>query len=290
VLEIAAPDFPRAHELTEVPFHPQDDYQCGPAALATVLNHAGVNVAPDDLVGQVYLPKREGSLQLELVAAARRARRVPYLLAPELDAVVREIAAGHPVLVLQNLGLSWLPRWHYAVVVGYDLDRREFILRSGREARRVTPFATFERTWTRAQRWALVVTAPDQIPATAVHDAYLNAVAQIEQQGLHAVAAHAYVTALQRWPDSTSARFGLGNARYATGHIAEAEAEFRAVVTLDPKHAAGWNNLAQTLLDQRRWNEAEDAARAALALGGAFADVARRTLEEIHAARAAAQP
>src|SRR5262249_33165121 len=48
---------PRAHELTEVPFFPQSDYQCGPAALATVMVAAGVKVTPEELVPEVYLPE-----------------------------------------------------------------------------------------------------------------------------------------------------------------------------------------------------------------------------------------
>ena len=63
---------PPLHELTQTPFYPQQQYQCGPAALATVLNHYAVGATPDDLVSQVYVPGREGSLQIEMVAAARQ--------------------------------------------------------------------------------------------------------------------------------------------------------------------------------------------------------------------------
>ena len=67
---------PQSVELAGVPFFPQDDYQCGPAALATVLAHSGVRVTPEALVPQVYLPARHGSLQVEMLAAARRHDRV----------------------------------------------------------------------------------------------------------------------------------------------------------------------------------------------------------------------
>ena len=60
---------PRA-ELTEVPFFPQDDYQCGPAALAMTLKNSGVDITPEALASQVYLPKRQGSLQVEPVQHA----------------------------------------------------------------------------------------------------------------------------------------------------------------------------------------------------------------------------
>ena len=91
-------------ELTAVPFFPQDEYQCGPAALATVLSHSGVDVTPEPLVSQVYLPSRQGSLQIEMLAAPRRYGRVSYQLAPRYADVLREVAAGNPVIVLQDVG------------------------------------------------------------------------------------------------------------------------------------------------------------------------------------------
>ena len=72
----------------------------------------------------------------------------------ELPALLQEVAAGHSVVVLQNLGLDFAPRWHYAVLVGYDRLKREFVLRSGEEERQTLSWATFEHTWTRAGQWA----------------------------------------------------------------------------------------------------------------------------------------
>ena len=76
--------FPEPVELTAVPFFPQEEYQCGPAALATVLNWSGVSVTPTELAPQVYLPERQGSLQLALIGAARRHGRIPSLFHPPL--------------------------------------------------------------------------------------------------------------------------------------------------------------------------------------------------------------
>ena len=101
---------------------------CAPAALATVLVASGVNVSPEALVPMVYVPLRQGSFQVEMVAAARSFDRLAYQIPPTLDALFAEISMGHPVLVLQNQGLSWYPRWHFAVVRGFDIKRRRVIL------------------------------------------------------------------------------------------------------------------------------------------------------------------
>jgi len=55
-----ATKFP-ATELTQTVFFPQEQYQCGPAALATVLNDSGVIVKPDELTPLVYIPKKNGT-------------------------------------------------------------------------------------------------------------------------------------------------------------------------------------------------------------------------------------
>ena len=110
----ALPEDPR-HELAGVAFFPQDTHQCGPAALATVLVTTGVDTTPEQLVPEVYIPARRGSLQLEMLAAARRHGRIPWLLPPEFTALQAELAAGNPVLVLQDLGALGSRGWQYAV-------------------------------------------------------------------------------------------------------------------------------------------------------------------------------
>ena len=97
---------PEEVELKQVPFFPQTEYQCGPAALATVLANAQVKITPEALVPEVYLPERKGSLQVEMLAATRRHGMVSYQLAPRFEDLLREIAAGNPVIVLQNFAFG----------------------------------------------------------------------------------------------------------------------------------------------------------------------------------------
>ena len=273
--------FPRPVELTTVPFFPQEEYQCGPAALATVLNWTGVSVTPDQLAQQVYLPERQGSLQLEMIGAARRQGRVPYVLRPELESLFAEVASGNPVLVLQNLSFWWYPKWHYAVVVGFDLPRDRIVLRSGKEQRHDIPIEIFERTWRRSRYWAMVVLPPDRLPFTAEEIPYLQAAAPLEQLARWPEAAAAYSAALKRWPKSLAARMGLGNSRYALADVPGAEAEFRRATQDHPDAAAAFNNLAQVLADQGRLPEAQAAAQRAVELGGPQRDTSRETLKQI---------
>jgi tetratricopeptide (TPR) repeat protein len=283
----SAAALPQPVELDDVPFFPQEDYQCGPAALATVLNYSSVAVAPEQLTPQVYVPERRGSFQVELLAAARRHGRVPYILQPQLEALAAELASGNPVLVLQNLGLAFAPTWHYAVAVGLDLGRGEIVLRSGRNRRHTLPLATFEHTWRRGDYWGIVVLPPEQLPFTAIELPYLDSVLALEQTGQLATAATAYASAAQRWPRSLAALMGLGNTRHALGDLAAAERAFRRAASFHPAASAAHNNLAQTLADQGRFDEAEASARRALELEatGSLREQLQQTLDEILKAR-----
>lgn len=259
-LSVDARGLPERVELTEVPFFPQAEYQCGPAALATMLGQRGVVTSPGLLKDRVFLPGRQGSLQVELVAAARGHDLLVYPLAPRLDAVLAEVAAGNPVLVLQNLAFDWYPRWHFAVVVGYDRSQQQLILRSGITRRWVTDFTSFDTTWARGGRWAVLTLPPEQVPAQAELRPWLQAAVDLEQTGHARAAIQAYEAAVQHWPEQGMGWFALGNAQYASGDPAAAQQSLLQAVRADASLAPAWGNLAHVL------GERGCAAQAALAL------------------------
>lgn len=238
---------PRRAELSAVPFFPQREYQCGPAALAAVLASSGLAVTDRQLEKEVYLPGRQGSLQAELVAASRARDRLPYELAPQPAALLEEVAAGRPVLVLQNLGWEIAPVWHFAVLIGFDLDAGRVVLRSGTTERLEMSLGKFVRTWDRAGRWAMVVLAPDELPADPEPQRYLRAAAGLEAIGRLEAAARAYARAHERWPDSVWPVLGLANIDYARGDLASAQNGYFAALALDDTNVIAHNNLAEIL-------------------------------------------
>ena len=277
------PRLPASAEITDVHFFAQQAYQCGPAALAMTLDWAGAKVTPKQLAPKVFIPDKHGSLQIELVAAARRYGMLPYVLRPQLSDLLIEVAAGHPVIVFQNLGLPWYPVWHFAVVIGYDLAHRRLILHSGPDARMYMAMSTFEHTWARGGYWALLVMPPGTLPRTATERRYIDAVITLEQTGHEASAATAYRAALTRWPQSETAGMGLGNSLYAMGRLRQAQLAFLQVTHDHPHAAAAFNNLAQTYADQGHYRQALAAARQAVALGGPLMPTFRKTLVDIRA-------
>lgn len=271
---------PLRAQVPGVPFFPQEDNYCGPAALATVLTWSGLPSEPEALSAQVYTPARQGTLQNDILAGARRAGRLAVPVTSLRD-LATEIAAGHPVLVFQNLSLEWFPQWHYAVAVAYDLERGEITLRSGRDAERVTALSTFERTWGRGGDWALVVLKPDDLPASGSAEAVVRAAAGLERAGRTREAAVAYSTILARWPDGYAALMGSGNARYALGELQSADRAFRRAIALAPGRPEAWNNLAYVLAAAGLRDEAIHAARTAVRLAPGAEAPYRDTLQKV---------
>jgi len=252
--------------LNDVPFYPQELYQCGPAALAMMLNSQGLNTNPDILRDLVYIPGREGSLQVEMVAGARSHNMLVYTLDGELESLLREVEAGNPVLVMQNLFYNWWPQWHFAVVMGFDPEKQTIILHTGTRERHETSVEVFANTWARSDNWAAVILPPDQIPATATALQYLSAANDLETTGRTNAAMTAYRTAERRWQDQPAAILGQGNIAYTRQHVQQARKHFDRLVTKFPNEAVGWNNLAHTLGELGCNEEATAAQQCAAAL------------------------
>lgn len=285
LLQDAPPGLPRQAELTATPFFPQQRYQCGPAALAMTLAASGIAVTPDALVSQVYVPQREGSLQPEMLAAGRRHGALSVTIKPALGALLTEVAAGNPVLVLQNLSLQWFPIWHYAVVIGYDLNHADIILRSGTTERLVMRLSTFEHTWARSNYWGMVTLPAGRIPAAADESAVEAALVALEKHTDAGRARKAYEAALQRWPHNLTLQLGYGNTAYAQGDRLAAAAVLRRVVEQHPDSVPALNNLATVLADLGEFREATQVAEKAIALGGRWRDAAYATLLSIEEAQ-----
>ena len=252
--------------LEDVPFYPQERYQCGPASLAMMLNSQGLQTDPDVLKELVYIPGREGTLQVEMVAAARAHGMLVYPLDGELESLLEEVSSGNPVLVMQNLRFDWWPQWHFAVVIGYDAMERDLILHTDTRKREPIDLEVFSNTWGRAGNWAVTILPPGRVPATAEPLRFLQSAHDLETTGRTLAAGTAYQTAESTWPDQPAATMARGNLAWQLGRKGEATGHFLRTVKRFPEFAEGWNNLAFALQASNCASEAARAARCAAAL------------------------
>jgi tetratricopeptide (TPR) repeat protein len=196
------------------------------------------------------------------------------------------------VLVLQNLGAARLPRWHYAVLIGYDAAANVAILRSGLDERLEMRWQRFAASWHRGGRWALTTLAPGTIPAHADALRYVEAAAGLEAAGQHRAAGLSYEAAIARWPDQAHAWLGRGNVAYREGDLERAAAAYARAIELAPDDAAARNNLAQVLADSHCVDEARRQVERAtqLAAGTPLAGSVEETRAQIAAARTTSAP
>ncbi|MGK2908011.1 MAG: PA2778 family cysteine peptidase [Desulfuromonadales bacterium] len=275
------PEGPGKAMVAGVPFFAQNELQCGPAALAMVLNWSGIVVQPSDVSPEVYSPGLKGSLQSSLISSARRHGRVAYPITGS-KALLAEVSAGHPVIVLVNLSFFWYPKWHYAVVIGFDQEEKQIVLHSGLTASEILSSRIFMNIWQRSEYWGLLVLPPERLPAQAEEIVWLDAVAGLEKAGQWQAAATGYATALKRWKASFVAWMGLGNSSYSL-HDLEGSAEaFHQATLLQPANGLAFNNLAHVLEEQGKHQEALAAAQRAVDLGGLFLEIFRQTLKDIN--------
>jgi tetratricopeptide (TPR) repeat protein len=202
------------------------------------------------------LPDRKGSLQVELLAATRTSGRIAYVIDGTLANLYAELAHDRPVLVLQNLGVSAFPTWHYAVVVGIDSDAGQVLLRSGTDERRVTSIRTFLHTWRRGNYWAMIALRPGELPVNVERLPYLAAVAAFEQAGQDAGTTSIWLAARERWPADSLVLLGLANAHYASQEYAAAKAVLRDLLKIDTDNHIARNNLAMVYIHEKNFDAA----------------------------------
>jgi hypothetical protein len=259
----APTEIPQSVRLTKVTFIEQSQDFCGPAALSMAMGAAGPAFSMEKIGTQTFTPGKAGTLQSDMLGASRRNRllALPVTSVPDL---LREVAAGNPVVVFQNLALSWYPKWHYAVAVGYDLKEREVILHSGPKAFTRVSFRRFESEWKGGHYWGLVVLPPSRLSPTASELDHATAAAALETLGLNEEALSAYESVLSRWPSSLGAYIGIANVRYAKHDWLGAVKALKDATRLHSESGMAWHNLALAQESARQTRSARRSAERAI--------------------------
>lgn len=254
---------PQADTLLNVPFFAQTEYQCGPAALASMLSWAGTPTSPESLVNEVWLPGRHGSLATELMAAARARELLVYPL-ESFDDIQTELDAGHPVLMQQNLLFNWWPKWHFAVIVGHGEDGTVYFQHSAEQNAQAVPAHWLKARW-KPGAVAFVALPSGQIPATATPAQLARRIADVSHSSSSDALAF-WKAGSTLFENNAMLQFGYANALNRRGDLSLAGKHYIAAVAAEPTLAAGWNNLADTLIQLGCPDAARQAVSQALLL------------------------
>ena len=235
-------NLPRQTQLS-IPFVKQSDYYCGPASLSMIMKNLNYAGEMNELAKQMYTPKQKGSLKSDLASTTRRQGLMGIQLS-NLDSILKELANKNPVLVFQNMGLSWYPAWHYAVATGYDLDNRTITLHTGKYQYKEVNLGEFERSWDLGGKWSMVILPPGKISVSADELSHVIAAAGLEQTGKIKEAELSYISIIEQWEYSFGALIGLGNITYARNDYTASIKYLTQATKHHPESAIAWHNLA----------------------------------------------
>ena len=147
----------RGHYIEGVPFVKQAEFDCGPAALASILSFRGKAADLERITASVYLPKLRGTLPMDLERYAKDEGFKTSSSAGTHSSLRSAIRSNIPVICLLDLGFWFYRQPHFVTVIGFDDGNSLFIMHDGGTPNRTMGYGDFERNWARAGKWMIVI-------------------------------------------------------------------------------------------------------------------------------------
>jgi predicted double-glycine peptidase len=144
-----------------LPFFGQDTYQCGPTALATVVDYwnrktgMGKWVTPEQVAAEIYSPTAKGVLGVDLEIYAKRHGFKEGQYSGTLRDLRAKVDAGIPVIIFVDYGVSVYHVNHFMVVTGYRGDG--VLVNSGRHENFWISGKELEKIWKKNGYWSLAL-------------------------------------------------------------------------------------------------------------------------------------
>lgn len=145
--------------LKNVPFYPQQEYQCGPSSLAGVMNYHGLNITPEKIADDIFSKSAKGTLGLDMVIYAKNKGVRAMQYAGSLDDLKANINSGYPLIVLVDYGFLFYQHNHFMVIIGYN--DYGILVNSGSADKQFIDTESFVKTWEKTNYWTLLIKKRD---------------------------------------------------------------------------------------------------------------------------------
>lgn len=142
--------------IEKVPFYPQETYQCGPAALAGVLNYWGVDVAPEEIAENIFSESARGTLNIDMALYAQSKGLQAKYYRGGIEDIKRKISNGFPMITLVDYGFMAYQVNHFMVIIGFN--EHGVVVNSGKYQGRLLSWREFEKAWKKTHFWTLFIT------------------------------------------------------------------------------------------------------------------------------------
>ena len=141
--------------IENVPFYAQETYQCGPAALAGVLNYWGVDVTPQEIAEEIFSESARGTLTIDMVLYVQRKGLQANYYKGGIEDIQIRIDDGFPVIILVDFGFMAYQVNHFIVVTGFN--EYGVVVNSGKHQGQILPWTDFEKAWKKTHYWTLLI-------------------------------------------------------------------------------------------------------------------------------------
>lgn len=142
-----------AFVLDSVPFFPQEDFQCGPASLASVLNYHGISVQPSEVASAIYSKSARGTLTIDMILYSQKQGLKADQYSGSIDDLKNKLKNGYPLIVMSDFGFSAIQMNHFMVVTGYNDEG--VVVNSGKSRSVLITYSNFASSWNRTKNWTL---------------------------------------------------------------------------------------------------------------------------------------
>ena len=158
---VTAQQIPQTHDMhviSDVPFFSQEDYQCGPASLASILTYWNIHTEPDEISREIFSKSARGTLTIDMMLYAQKKGLHVQQFKGSIDALRNYVDSGYPLIVLVDYGISLFQMNHFMVVTGYS--NRGVIVHSGQFQNKLLLEKDFLAAWKKTDYWTLLIKKP----------------------------------------------------------------------------------------------------------------------------------
>jgi predicted double-glycine peptidase len=146
-----------------VPFFAQDEYMCGPAALASVIGFHGRSEGMEAVAKEVYSAKLKGALPMDLLLYAKSKGFEAKYYKGSIEGLKESLERGEPLILFLNLGYDFYPAGHYVVAVGMDEAAGVVFAHSGMNREEAFTLRELEKSWSKTG-WSTLLVRPKERP------------------------------------------------------------------------------------------------------------------------------
>lgn len=148
----------KGHYISDVPFIAQEEFYCGPASLAMVLNFYGIKITQEEIAKEIYLKKLKGALNIDLLMYARQKGFQARYYSGSIDDLKANISNDAPLILVLNLGYEIYPVYHYIVATGFYDEKNFIIAHSGKEEDKTFSYKELLKAWEKTSFGTLLIT------------------------------------------------------------------------------------------------------------------------------------